>query len=228
MRCTYCDTPRSWKRTATAEVHHADGARECANPWSMEQLDRELHQLAAGFGVDATDVVLSVTGGEPLTQASFLEQWLPTWSGRTLLETSGIYADKLQQLLPCLDLVSLDWKDEAALDAGESLLQRQQCLQFTAAEAQRRNRSLAPEQALQYWVKFVVQQNTESAWLQKQLQQIAELAPGCEVYLQPVTPGSTDVHAPSASTLLAELIQGSRLNLDLRVLPQIHPFLGVL
>ena len=223
LRCNYCDTPRSWKRTACVEVHHPGGTVTHPNPWSPQQLDERLHALAAEHGLNATDVVLSVTGGEPLAQVEFLSEWLPTWQGPVLLETAGIYADKLARVLPHLDYVSLDCKDPDDLDVGEGLLQFERCLQLLVEEQQQR--SGAP---FQFWLKFVLQKNTCSAWLQQKLRRIAERAPGSEVYLQPVTPGETDRKAPSADSLLAELIQGHKLPLDLRVLPQIHPLLGVL
>jgi 7-carboxy-7-deazaguanine synthase len=229
LRCNYCDTPRSWRRTPTVDVHHADGVQQLANPWSVEQLEQQLHALAGAHGLNAEDLVLSVTGGEPLVQTEFLCSWLPQWGGPVLLETSGIFAGKLAKLLPELDYVSLDWKDEADLDTGANLLDPQASLTLLAGEAkQRQHSSLHSNTSFQFWLKFVVQAHTSSAWLQEQLQLIAELAPDSAVFLQPVTPGATDAKAPSASALLAELIQGHSLPLDLRVLPQIHPMLGVL
>ena len=229
LRCSYCDTPRSWKRSSTVDVHQADGAQQLANPWSAEQLEQQLHELASAYGLDAQNLVLSVTGGEPLVQAEFLASWLPQWRGPVLLETSGILTNKLAELLPELDYVSLDWKDEADLLVGANLLAAEQSLSLVAAEAERRKlSSLSANPSFQYWLKFVVHENTSSAWLQKQLQRFAELAPDSAVFLQPVTAGATDVQAPSAKALLTELIQGHSLPLDLRVLPQIHPFLGAL
>lgn len=228
LRCNYCDTPKSWRRRPKYKLHRADGVQRLSNPVTFLTLEGNLHALAGDYGLNADQLVLSITGGEPLVQADKLQLWLPTWKGKVLLETSGIYPDRLKALLAELDWVSLDWKDPADLNAGAPLLAAAECLQELVAEADRRQRALPKISPFQYWVKFVVQKNTRSDWLQQQLQQIAEIAPGCEVYLQPVTPGETDVQAPSAESLLAELIQGHSLPLDLRVLPQIHPMLGVL
>ena len=197
------------------------------NPFSAEQFEQQLHRLAAEHELDAQQLVLSITGGEPLAQAEFLQAWLPQWQGPVLLETAGVYPQRLEPLLPHLQYLSLDWKADVDLNAGQSLLKSAECLRLAAPYLA--TGSLAhSSRPLHLWVKFVVHQNTSSAWLQQCLHQIAELVPGVEVFLQPVTAGYGSLKAPPSSALLAELIHGHALPLDLRVLPQIHPFLGVL
>ncbi len=204
-----------------------NGVARLKNPFSAEQFEQQLHRLAAEHGLDARQLVISITGGEPLAQAEFLQAWLPQWNGPVLLETAGIYPQRLEQLLPHLRYLSLDWKADLDLNAGQPLLNPAECLRLAAPYLA--NSSLAhPSRPLQLWVKLVVHQTTSSAWLQQSLRQIAELVPGVKVFLQPVTAGYGSFNAPPSSALLAELIQAHALPLDLRVLPQIHPFLGAL
>jgi organic radical activating enzyme len=56
--------------------------------------------------------VISLTGGEPLLQASFLKEWLPTVKNEfTLyLETNGIHHNDMMMIRDLVDIVSMDFK----------------------------------------------------------------------------------------------------------------------
>jgi organic radical activating enzyme len=56
--------------------------------------------------------VISLTGGEPLLQASFLKEWLPTVKNEfTLyLETNGIDYNDMMMIRDLVDIVSMDFK----------------------------------------------------------------------------------------------------------------------
>ncbi len=212
-----------------------------ANPLNPGALSAALYEMAATHGVPAARTMVALTGGEPLLQHAFLHAWLPTWEGPVMLETAGIYADRLQALLPEIDALSLDWKMNADLDQGADLNAAAECIEV--AESARRDR------ALDYWCKLVVSAATPARAVLDACSQIAALAPGCRVLLQPVTPlasavagGPTNESAaaprgaalaagpalqpPCAQTLLAYLAAAQDLDLDLRVVPQVHPLLG--
>lgn len=216
LRCRYCDTPRSWQRQPRFERHLGAATSSGANPLSAVELDRELAALCAHHGMDPRRSVLAVTGGEPLEQAEFLAGWLPRWPGRILLETAGIWPERLAQLLPLVHVLSLDWKLASTLRSGAELCAPRACLALAAA---------APRPP-STWVKVVLTEGTGDAELAACLQEIAAAAPGTRVFLQPATPFGAGPKPPPAARLLDWSLRHEALPLELRVLPQMHPVLG--
>src|SRR5437762_4827940 len=75
LRCRYCDTPESLVPVAECRVLGPDGEHRRRNPLTVAALAREVQTLRDG----APPLhAVAVTGGEPLVQADFLEQWLGT------------------------------------------------------------------------------------------------------------------------------------------------------
>ena len=200
LRCTYCDTPRSWQASGSLSIQEIEA-----------ELDRLLHEA----GLRCEQIMLSVTGGEPLEQVDFLAAWLPTWGGLVLLETAGVYAAKLRLLLPYVHLLSLDWKLPNTVRQGESLLEPAACL------------AVAVVSGVAVQVKLVVTAMTTRAELEDAFAAIAKISPGCTVFLQPVTQFGAGPGPPTGKQLLDWSLQLFHFHLDLRVLPQIHPMLGI-
>lgn len=223
LRCSYCDTPRSWKGRGRGELHLPGATETFANPLEPAELEQLLRRLAQAHGAQWADLVLAVTGGEPLEQVEFLRTWLPQAPTAVLLETAGIHSSALEQVLPWLRYVSLDAKDSADLRVGAELNDFAACLAASAREAAVR----PADQPLDFWTKFIVTENTTSDWLQGQLATVAALVPGARVYLQPVTPRTGAPRSPHPDILLQQVLLAAPLGLDLRVLPQIHPLLEI-
>ena len=203
---------------------HLPGATEAfANPLDRAGLEELLQRLAEAHGAQLEDLVLAITGGEPLEQVGFLRAWLPQAPTAVLLETAGIHSSALAEVLPWLRYVSLDAKDPADLRSGAEWNDFSACLQACSAEAATR----PDEQPLDFWTKFIVTENTTSDWLQEQLSAVAEQVPGARVYLQPVTPRPGAPLPPHPDILLQQVLLAAPLGLDLRVLPQIHPLLEI-
>jgi len=215
LRCDYCDTPRSWKAQDQAQIHGRDGTRQMTNPVSSSSLQEILQSVLAEHGADAHSTMLSVTGGEPLLHAAFLQSWLPQWPGRVLLETAGVYAHRLATLLPEIDLLSLDWKLPRNLLQGQPLTEPEACLEAAVA-------AKTPTQ-----LKIVVDESTADAELAHALGRAAEIAPETTVLLQPVTHLPGGPRPPAAERLLAWILAYQKLPLDMRVMPQMHPLLGL-
>lgn len=215
LRCTYCDTPRSWEPRAEFDLFLAQGVESGTNPLIERDLDKVLLKVLESYGLEASEVMLAVTGGEPLQQAEFLEQWLPTWTGPVLLETAGVHAESLKTVLPFVHLLSLDWKLPNTLRSGEELLQTHACLEAAAASGCRSQ------------VKLVLATHHTDEEVAAALKTIADVLPGVVVFLQPVTPFGKGPQAPAAERLLQWSLTHRHLPLELRVLPQVHPLLGV-
>jgi 7-carboxy-7-deazaguanine synthase len=201
-------------------LHAAAGQQLLDNPFSRVSVLTALEDLAADYGTCVSDTVLAITGGEPLLQADFLCRWLPDYPGPKLLETAGILPDPLKLVLPHLDFLSLDWKDPADLPVGVELLASAECLQLAVDHQKQR-----PE--FRYWTKLILGAQSCLDWLGEALQTLARLAPQSTVFLQPVSPQAKGPQAPASADLLHTLLQWRHLPLELRVVPQMHPLLGV-
>lgn len=204
-------------------MHLPAGTRRFANPVTADALDAMLDELAAAHEVRVSELVLAVTGGEPLEQAEFLAAWLPRAGAPALLETAGIHPARLAAVLPHLRYVSLDVKDPADLRAGADALAPWACLAAVDAEA----RARPADRPLDGWLKFVLTERTDGDWLQAQLEEAARRAPGTRVYLQPVTPVARGPVGPPADAPLRFVLAARSLPLDVRVVPQVHPLLAV-
>jgi organic radical activating enzyme len=203
---------------------HLPGATEVfANPLDRAGLEKLLHRLAGAHQTKLTELVLAITGGEPLEQVEFLRSWLPHAPAAVLLETAGILSPALEQVLPWLRFVSLDAKDPADLRSGAEWNDFAACLQACSQQAAAR----PAERPLDFWTKFIVTENTTSDWLQEQLARVAAQVPGARVFLQPVTPRPGAPLPPHPDILLQQVLLAAPLGLDLRVLPQIHPLLEI-
>ena len=100
LRCLYCHNPDTW-----------DPAAQTAKPYTPHELLSEVLRykpyITPGGGV-------TFTGGEPLLQAPFVEQFFALCKANglhTALDTSGCYLnDSVKALLEQTDLVLLDLK----------------------------------------------------------------------------------------------------------------------
>jgi 7-carboxy-7-deazaguanine synthase len=212
LRCRYCDTPDSLERKARWRlVRSRDDVFEEANPVSVEGvLSRVRALLESERPVDG----VALTGGEPLLQAEFLALLL---SGDTLphprlLETNGMLPDRLEVVLPGVDVVSMDIKIPS--NSGEP--------GFWAAHA----RFLALARGRVY-VKILIDPGTALIEVEEAARLVRARAPETPVFLQPITTPKGVV--PLSHRALVDAFEVVRGHLrDVRVLPQTHRMLGVL
>jgi len=147
-----------------------------------------------------------------------LADWIPGWEGQVLLETAGLRAESLAPLLPHLDFLSLDWKIPSAVTHGKELLDPGACI--------RQWQACSPSRRPKLWAKVVVPGGVPAQEVSEELAKIAACQPGMEVFLQPATPVATAA-CPAPDYLLNLMLANQNCNLILRVLPQIHPSLGL-
>src|SRR5438876_3429225 len=117
IRCDYCDSPETLTGKPKCRVERTPGRRDflvVENPVRREQLT----EYVRGFlGVRHHSV--SLTGGEPLLHARFLEGWLPEVRALGLgvyLETNGLLPEHLERVLPQIDIIGMDVKLPSATD----------------------------------------------------------------------------------------------------------------
>jgi 7-carboxy-7-deazaguanine synthase len=208
-RCRYCDTPDS----LTREGHKT---------MSVEDVLDEVHHLQEKF----EHKTVSVTGGEPLVQADFLQALLPALRRlglRTYLETSGTHPEQMRRLAGECDVVAMDVKLPSAIGRGYW----DEHSAFLAAAGSK------------VFVKIVLTSESTDAELQQAFSLLTVADPVPPVVLQPVTaireldrrlessPETSGLVVPPPPHRVLEIWEKARQKLsDVRLVPQMHPLWG--
>jgi 7-carboxy-7-deazaguanine synthase len=211
LRCRYCDTPESLERTASCTIHGVDGGeRVVPNPLNVQLLSSLLDPFFASPGLHA----LAITGGEPLVQSSFLAELLRTARPPLpiLLETNGTYPDRVEEILPYVDIVSMDLK--LASNSGEPP-------QWAA-----HGRFLESSLGKTVYVKVPVDETTRDEEVREAAGLVAAADPRVVFFLQPIfSPRSVMRISPARLGRFYDIASAELA--DVRVLPQTHRVLGV-
>ena len=213
LRCVYCDTPRSWNEREQFECHSADGTLLIDNPIAADSVVALLKNLLADHPVSAEQVCLSLTGGEVLEQAEFAVQIAKLWPGDVMLETSGSNAKVFSEVASEFDVISLDWKTPSLM-TGDLFAEHQQCLEAVA------------QQKLVAQLKMVLSCQTTATEVLEMYDFVAQTASATHIYLQPLTKVPLSPDPPSNEQMLKWLTMGIARQLNVRVLPQVHPLLN--
>ncbi len=215
LRCRYCDTPESLTPTAVCRILGADGGRERPNPLGVADLEREV----AALRTQSPPLhAIAVTGGEPLQQSDFLAAWLArdTTGLPILLETAGIWPERLAAVLPWVAIVSLDFKCPSNTGERARWDEHEACL--AAAVAAGRD----------VYVKMPVDEETSPDEIERGARLVAAIDPRVPLFLTPLTEPLAPTLTIGVPTLERQQALASRHHPDVRVLPQLHKVLGIL
>jgi len=211
LSCRFCDTPASFEQHPQFRVEMVPQGGQFQffpNPVTAEHLTDLLRSFR--------DQALSLTGGEPLQQADFLEAWLPSLGGasKILLETNGVLPGALARVIEWVDVVSMDIKLPSVTGMRPYWKEHVEFLRIARQK--------------EVYVKVVVSNPTDLGELKQAIAIVEQEAPGIPFILQPVTPfGPVREGIPEAR--LRELYEISKSSLeDVRVIPQVHAMLGLL
>src|SRR5690242_3077574 len=102
LRCTYCDSPETLKESGTPPEC---GVEEKPGTWPFRRVPNpvaadDLPAIVRGYLAEPHHS-LSVTGGEPLLHAAFLEGWLPQVRAlglKVFIETNGLLPDHMRRV----------------------------------------------------------------------------------------------------------------------------------
>lgn len=208
--CCFCDTPDALRpgQGFVVRIPGLDGARSNPiEPAAAVELVR-----AAASRVCALHAV-SVTGGEPLEQVDFLEAFLPGLAPLpVLLETAGTLPDALERVIDAVAIVSMDFKLPSVANTAPSI------------DAHRRFLRIALRREV--YVKVVVNERLDRTEWDDAVRLMLDEAPTIPFIVQPETRRNGTLAAPFQ--FLAELADhATRQGLtDVRVIPQVHKFLG--
>lgn len=220
IRCTYCDSPETLKESGsplTCRVEARPGTwtfQPTPNPVSA----RDLTAIVRGFLAEPHHS-LSVTGGEPLLHAAFLETWLPDVRAlglKTFVETNGLLPEHLRRVLPLLDYVSMDFKAPTATGLS------------TETTWRRHREFLEVARATPVYGKLVITPTTTDSELDAVVATLHDVDPGIPLILQPVTPCGSESRTVDPGRMIALHARASRVLEDVRVIPQTHKMMRLL
>lgn len=226
LRCAWCDSPETLTAPKGSlppgRVEQTPGRadfRPLPNPAPLASV---LEAVLALGRVPHHSV--SLTGGEPLLHARFLEAFLPALRGaglRPYLETNGLLPDHLARVVHLLEFIAMDLKPPSCTgDPCPGWLERHRAFLRVA----RPGASGAPHTFL----KLIVSADADEAELQAAFALAAEEAPGCSLTLQPVTPFGSVQQGPTMDAMLRWHAVASEYVADVRVIQQLHKLMNVL
>lgn len=217
--CLYCDTPVA--RTATCAIEQDPGSgifTQVPNPLTPAQL------LALLTALDKPEFAhddLFITGGEPLLQADFLEEFLPMAAEQIRLpihlETSGDLCEPFAQVSPWIDHVLMDIKLPSVTGEPATWGDHRGFLDIIETKK------------LSATIKLVVSADTTADDLKHAADLIRESGTDAATVLQPMTAALKNDRVPKAKQLLQWQSEMSReLERCVRLIPQSHKLMGLL
>jgi organic radical activating enzyme len=155
--------------------------------------------------------VISLTGGEPLLQTSFLMEWIPMIRNdcTLYLETNGIYSENMNIINNLVDVVSIDFKLPSSTGLRPFWDDHTKFLQSA------RGKTL--------FVKVVVTRDTKAADILTTCNIISEFDRSTMLVIQP----ASGLFAPESKMLIDYQQVALRIIEDVRIIPQAHKILNV-
>ncbi|MDA1194254.1 MAG: 7-carboxy-7-deazaguanine synthase QueE [Planctomycetota bacterium] len=218
LRCAFCDTPESYPTPDTARIQvsapHGPEERP-ANPMAVDDIIEACRRLDDPPGLHAA---VTITGGEPLLhpQALYaLAVGARALGLRVHVETGGHRPGALRHVLAVVDEVSPDLKLASATG------------QRTPWDAHAETYAMLEDAGKALAIKAVIGADTPVAEVVEAARFAAEHAPSAPFILQPATPFGEGPARPTLSHLFHLHDAAGRLHHDVRVIPQVHVFLGM-
>ena len=210
--CGYCDTRPAAQRTAECFLRGIEVETRLENPVEPAALAAFAGSLAGGVsGIHS----LSVTGGEPLEQPGFLEEFLVHVRPAGLpvyLETNGIVEDAAARIAPLCDIVSMDIKLPSLCGGADVFGIYERVLPLFA------------ERGL--FCKIVIAGGIKADEFTRAVDLLASFDRKIPLVIQPVTARGTCTAAGPALIERYYLDAARRLD-TVRVIPQCHTIMGL-
>lgn len=216
IRCRYCDTPESLVRVRSCRVDFPHGANAVVeNPVDTKTLGEIVERFVRE---DPSIKMISLTGGEPMLQAAFIEQWLSACppSVGVMLETAATTTRGLDGLLPHLRVVSADVKLPS--NSGEApfwTIHREFLARCAAVDG------------LEIYVKMPVDDATSDDEIRRGARLVADVLPGKRLYVQPLSDPDRGGWTLGSARMGAVLAIAAAECADTALRPQVHKLLGV-
>lgn len=158
---------------------------------------------------------ISLTGGEPLLQVDFISSLLKEikFSEKKLiyLDTNGTMPYALSKIIDALDYISVDFKLSTSTGEKNFFKEHQKFLEISFKK--------------KVFVKIVIVSSTTQEELEKSIKIISKIDRKIPLILQPVTP-IKKIKPPTLKKFLSFYKLSLKELKDVRIIPQIHHFLG--
>ncbi len=213
LSCSYCDTSIDAMPFCQLEVFPGSGAfKRTLQPVSLATLLAVVsdwcHQLPGAHHS------ISITGGEPMLHTPLLSVWLPELR-RLLpihLETNGTLPELLPEIIEDTDFISMDIKLPSSGATPEFWVEHSQFLEI----AVKSNVS----------VKVIVGAQTTEQDILKACKLVGEIDVKIPFIIQPITGLNGQVAVKSEHLMKIQALAAEQL-CNVRILPQLHRFMGV-
>lgn len=217
LACHYCDTPESHhSKPESCVIQDRPGQDICRSVSNPLDVPTVVSMVDALEILTAGHHSISLTGGEPLIQTPFLMELCPELrrSGRKIyLESNGTLVGAMEDLLPHVDIIAMDFKLESATGVP--------------AETEMHREFLSEAAGKDVFVKVVVEESTPEDEIQECAAVIALISRRIPLIIQPATPLDASDKLVSSSHLSALHAAASGLLQDVRVIPQCHKMMGL-
>ena len=225
LRCRWCDSANTWLQASRCRIEQAAGTGDfvdVANPVEIAEILRSVERLDP-----EQHAVVSVTGGEPLLQASAVRRvGSRSARGRAGPYTSRRMVSRSRLCNPWWarsTWFAMDWKLASEVQRAEP---RPQETDFHSRHEEflRGARGGGAE----VFVKVVVSPRTTEDELATMCGHIASISSDVPLVIQPVTPFGKVRETPSAEDLIGWARSSKKVLSDVRVIPQTHRSYGAL
>lgn len=217
LNCGYCDTPQSRQLTAQfCKVESVPGTgefRDVPNPIEMETLVEIIDELWS-----PSTRHLSLTGGEPLEHADFIDEMSRLVDYPLYLETNGCLPDEARKVQYVVDVAACDIKLPEH-NASENYL--------SLLKAELETVGIFYEAGAVTFAKCVVTDRTSNDALQTIARSLSEIDETLPLILQPMTP-CPGFEPPLGGKLLELMDVAGEYLMDVRAVPQVHKMMGQL
>lgn len=188
LKCKYCDTDFNSK----------------SNEYTVENLKKEVEKYTSIHSI-------SLTGGEPLLDVDFLEEFLPLINKKIYLETNGTLPDKLKKVIEYVTTISMDIKLNSTSNNGDLF------------ETHEKFIKIAIENKKEIFAKIVFDEKITKEEINKCI--VLAKKYNIPIILQPKMDGDTlNIHSTEIEKIFSEF---SQQYTDVRLIPQVHKFLNV-
>jgi organic radical activating enzyme len=218
LRCAFCDTPESFPTPPAARIQVAPGGDRDERPPNPLGVDAILSAVARLDEPRGLHAAVSITGGEPLLHPRAvveIARGARALGLRVHVETGGHKPGAVLHCLSHVDEFTPDLKLESA--TGEP----------TPWASHAETYRILAEAGKALCVKAVVGATTPEEEVERGAAFVAERLAAVPLVLQPATPYGDGPAAPATAHLFRLHAAARRGHPLVRVIPQVHRFLGV-
>jgi organic radical activating enzyme len=195
MKCTYCDVPPDLTK------------KEYTVPELMDE-------IRAREAKDGPHHSVSITGGEPLLYADFLQGFLHALKEagfKVYLETNGTLPHELAKVIDLVDIIAMDFKLPSSTLEGDQWSAHEEFLKVSCAK--------------EVFIKMVLTGRTTEEDIERAIAVVKTADKAVPLVLQPV---HSERDAVPIDRLFGFLTLASQKGLrSVRVVPQVHKIVGI-